>query len=50
MEIKIKEPEKICLDPEHNPATGLYREAGTYKHTCPKCGKETIFEVPQIIS
>lgn len=49
MEQKIKEPEKICVHPEHNPATMVYRTAGTYKHTCPSCGKEVIFTVPQII-
>lgn len=47
-EVKIKEPETICLDREHEPASMKYREAGTYEHTCPSCGKKTVFEVPLV--
>jgi len=48
MEVKISEPEKHCLSSEHEPATMKYRKPGVYKHTCPDCGEETIFTVPQI--
>ena len=45
MERKISEPniKDICRDPEHEPASMLYRTAGTYEHTCPHCGKKTTF-------
>lgn len=46
---KIKEPEKVCLSPEHNPPMHIYLEAGTYEYTCPACGKKVVFEVPTII-
>jgi hypothetical protein len=49
MEIKIEEAEQICLHPEHEPATMLYRTPGTYQHTCPACGKITTFTVPTIV-
>ena len=47
---KIKEPEKVCLNPEHNPPTHIVLSPGTYEHVCPGCGKKTVFEVPQIIT
>ena len=50
MLIKIKEPEKICNHPEHNPPNMMVLEPGTYQHTCPACGKKTIFTVPLITS
>ena len=46
---KIKEPTKICRHPEHNPPANIVLSPGTYKHTCPGCGKVTVFEVPQIV-
>ena len=45
---KIKEPERVCTSPEHKPPTHLFLTPGTYKHTCPSCGEETIFEIPLI--
>ena len=45
---KIREPEEICNDPEHNPPMHLFLTPGTYRYTCPSCNKETIFEVPLI--
>lgn len=45
---KISEPPKVCLDPEHNPPTNIVLEPGTYKYTCPSCGKVTVFTVPLI--
>ena len=49
MEKKIAEPKPICLHPEHDPAAMLYRTPGTYYHSCPACGKEEVFTVPQVI-
>ena len=45
MLIKIKEEEKICMHPEHEPPRYMVLESGTYKHVCPNCGKEKIFTV-----
>lgn len=36
---------EVCLDPQHYPATMVVRDAGTYEHTCPACGKMTHFVV-----
>ena len=37
-----------CKHPEHSPASLKHREPGRYKHTCPSCGEQEIFEVPLI--
>ena len=34
-----------CYHPEHNPPMHIVLENGTYKHTCPACGKVTVFIV-----
>jgi hypothetical protein len=47
---KIKDAEKPCFHPEHNPPMYIYLEAGTYEYICPSCGKVTIFTVPLIIN
>jgi len=47
---KIGEPEPICLDPEHDPPGSIVLDPGKYKYTCPSCGKESVFEIPQIIA
>lgn len=47
---RIKEPEVLCLNPEHNPPGNIVLEPGTYEHVCPGCGKITIFEVPMWIA
>ena len=39
----------VCLSPEHEPANMVLREPGTYRHTCPSCGKTVTFTVPMII-
>ena len=39
---------KACKDPEHNPPSHICLKHGKYKHTCPACGKVTIFIVPAI--
>jgi hypothetical protein len=44
--VKITEPEKICHDSEHEPPNMMVWQPGTYKHTCPTCGKITVFTVP----
>ena len=46
---KIKDIEPPCLDPAHHPPSMQVFEPGTYKHTCPKCGYETIFFVPHVV-
>ncbi len=47
---RIKENEKICLSPEHNPPMNIVLQPGIYKHTCPSCGWTYSFNVPQIYS
>lgn len=37
-----------CQDPEHNPPTMIVLEPGTYRHTCPGCGRNMIFTVPGV--
>lgn len=49
MERKIKEPEPICLSPEHLPASMVVRSPGTYEHICPSCGERTVFTVPSVV-
>jgi len=46
---KIKDAPKPCLHPEHNPPTHIVLKPGTYRYTCPGCGKVIEFEVPTII-
>lgn len=46
--IKISEPKPVCNHPEHNPPSHMVFTPGTYKHVCPSCGKEVIFDVPQV--
>ncbi len=31
--------DKPCYNPEHQPPSHIVLEPGTYKHTCPGCGK-----------
>lgn len=38
-------PSKPCMHPEHNPPGMCVFEPGAYEHTCPGCGKKTIFVV-----
>lgn len=45
---KIKDAEKPCLSPEHNMPTHIVLSPGTYKYTCPSCGKSITFDVPAI--
>ena len=55
MEEKISEPKLpkeypngYCDNPQHEPASLLYRSPGTYRHTCPGCGKQVTFDVPMV--
>ena len=34
-----------CRNPEHNPPGHIVLEDGAYKHTCPGCGKVTVFTI-----
>lgn len=40
-----REGDKICRHPEHRVPTMISLPNGTYEHTCPGCGKKTIFRV-----
>ncbi len=44
----IKEAEKPCFHPQHNPPSHMVYKPGTYRYTCPGCGKTITFEVPLI--
>jgi len=45
---KIKDAEKPCSHPGHNPPMHIVLTPGTYRYTCPACGKVTEFKVPLI--
>jgi len=45
---KITDAPKPCMSLEHNIPNMMVFTPGTYEHTCPSCGKKTIFTVPQI--
>lgn len=32
-----------CRHPDHNVPSHIYLTPGTYEHTCPGCGKRTVF-------
>ena len=40
--------DEACNDPEHLPPKHMYLLPGTWRHTCPSCGKITEFTVPRI--
>jgi len=44
-EVKIADAPVNCTSPDHNPASMVVREPGTYEHTCSGCGYKTRFEV-----
>lgn len=37
---------KPCLNKEHNPPMHIVLRPGTYRHTCPGCGRKQTFTVP----
>jgi hypothetical protein len=37
--------DRICLHPEHNPATMKVWMPGLYEHTCPGCGQTQGFTI-----
>lgn len=45
---KIADAPIPCSHPEHEPPMWYVFEPGTYEHTCPACGKATVFEVPYV--
>jgi hypothetical protein len=47
---KVADAQIPCMNPEHKPPSHCVFEPGTYEHTCPSCGKITIFTVPLIYS
>ena len=46
---KIADAPKPCVHPEHSPQTMRVFPPGTYKHTCPACGRVTFFTVPRVV-
>jgi hypothetical protein len=42
---KLADAPVPCFDPEHNPPSHIVLEPGTWEHTCPGCGKKTVFRV-----
>jgi hypothetical protein len=36
----------LCTDPDHEPSRHIVLEPGMYEHTCPRCARVTLFEVP----
>ncbi len=42
---KIAEAEKPCYSAAHHPPSHMVYSNGTYRYTCPHCGKVTIFKV-----
>lgn len=47
---KIADAPMPCLCPDHEPPRNRVFDPGTYEHTCPSCGKKTVFTVPMVIS
>lgn len=47
---KIREPQPMCADPEHNPPGNMVFSPGTYEHTCPGCKRKVVFTVSGPIS
>lgn len=46
--IKIADPIKVCMDPQHYAPNMMVYEPGTWQHTCPACGHSYTFIVPQV--
>ena len=50
---KISDPKEDrqarCTHPERDPPSHQVFEPGTYEHTCPACGKKTVFTVHELI-
>jgi hypothetical protein len=36
---------KVCYHPEHDPPGHMVYQPGVWEHTCPGCGKVTVFTV-----
>lgn len=45
---KIADAPIPCHSSEHNPPSHMVFPPGTYEHTCPSCGKRTVFTVDQV--
>jgi hypothetical protein len=43
IKIELKEKEKECNHPEHNPPSHIYLKDGDYTWECPNCGKQQSF-------
>ena len=46
---KIADAPVPCVHPEHAPPSNIVLAPGTYRHTCPSCGRQRVFTVPQIV-
>ena len=46
---KISDPKEdrqnVCRSGDHEPPQMMVFEPGLYEHTCPACGKRTVFRV-----
>ncbi len=42
---KISDLQDRCTSRGHNPPTNQVFRPGIYEHTCPACGKRTVFTV-----
>ncbi len=40
-----EELQAFCRSQEHNPPAYIVLENGAWEHTCPQCGKKTVFRV-----
>lgn len=43
--IRDLDPQQTCRDPDHDPPKHMVYPVGVYEHTCPTCGKVTVFTV-----
>jgi transposase len=43
--IRDLDPQEKCLNRDHEPPRNMVYSEGVYEHTCPGCGKVTVFTV-----
>lgn len=42
------EDKTACMDPEHDPPTGICLDPGTYEYSCPRCRNKKIIKISRI--
>lgn len=47
---RISEIPGTCANPEHHPPAHIVLPPGVYRHTCPGCGKTSVFTVSGRVS